>query len=178
MGYTTDFTGQFSLDRLLTPEHKLYLKHFNTSRRMKRFAEKTNAMPDPVRLACGLPVGKDGAYFVGAKLLEEEGNWETCAGQKRTSDIQDYNEPPSGQPGLWCQWVPTENGDGIEWDQGEKFYDYVEWLKYLIENFLKPWGYVLNGEVTWAGEDRDDLGQITVLNNTVKVRKGVVTYLD
>lgn len=48
---------------------------------------------------------------------------------------------------LYCQWVPTEDGEGIKWDGGEKFYSYTKWLQYLIDNFLIPNGYVLNGEV-------------------------------
>jgi hypothetical protein len=52
--------------------------------------------------------------------------------------ILDYNEPPQGQPGVWCQWVPTEDGSAIRWDEGEKFYDSAEWMAYVIDTFLKP----------------------------------------
>ncbi|MEG3844580.1 hypothetical protein QT986_30660, partial [Microcoleus sp. herbarium14] len=45
--------------------------------------------------------------------------------------------------------------------------DYVEWLQYLIDNFLKPWGYVLRGEVNWQGEREEDAGMIWVENNTI-----------
>ncbi len=51
---------------------------------------------------------------------------------------------------------------------GEKFYHYTEWLEYIIEHFLKPWGYVLNGSVEWRGEDDADLGVIYVHQNRVK----------
>ena len=178
MGYTTDFCGKFNLDRPLSSAHKLYLEHFAGTRRMKRDARQTILMADPVRLACNLPIGENGAYFVGAKSLERDGECDTCAGQSRTTDIKDYNHPPSGQPGLWCQWIPNDDGTAIEWDGGEKFYDYVDWIKYLIAHFLTPWGYAVNGEVTWTGEDRDDLGQILIQNNAVRVRRGVVAYLD
>jgi hypothetical protein len=56
----------------------------------------------------------------------------------------------------------------IEWDTGEKFYDYVEWLEYIIYNFLAPKGYVLNGNVEWYGEDRADVGTIVVKSNIVR----------
>lgn len=169
MGYSTDFDGQFNLDRPLTPEHKAYLKLFAETRRMKRDSRITEKRPDPVRLAADLPVGEQGCYFVGA---------EGFCGQEDTQGkgILDYNSAPMGQPGLWCQWTPAEDGAAIEWDGGEKFYDYVPWIKYIIDHFLKRWGYTLNGEVEWQGEDSDDLGKIVVTDNVVTVKRGRVIY--
>lgn len=79
-------------------------------------------------------------------------------------------EPHSGPdvPGSWCQWVPTEDGTGIEWDGTEKFYSYTEWLEYLVEHFLKPWGLVLSGSVVWHGEESGDSGVIYAKDNRVK----------
>jgi hypothetical protein len=42
------------------------------------------------------------------------------------------------------------------------------WLKLVIEHYLAPRGCVLNGEVTWEGEDRDDSGTIFVKDNQVE----------
>lgn len=78
--------------------------------------------------------------------------------------------PYPGFPGFWCDWVPSEDKKYIKWNRSEKFYGYVEWLVYLIENFLKPKGYVLNGEVDWRGEDFYDTGTICVNNNVVSTR--------
>lgn len=167
MGYTTNFAGQFNLTTPLLPEHLAYLEKFNETRRMKRDERVVETLPDPVRQRAGLPVGKAGAYFVGGDGL---------AGQERDSSILDHNEPPSEQPGLGCQWRPNHSGTAILWDGGEKFYDYVEWLHYLIDNFLGPWGYVLNGEVTWQGEDLTDIGKIVVTNNQVAVKPGRIVY--
>ncbi|WP_370973963.1 hypothetical protein [Amycolatopsis sp. cg9] len=58
-------------------------------------------------------------------------------GQSGTG-ILNYNEPPQQQPGLWCHWVPTEDGSAICWDGAEKFYDSAEWMAYLITTFLQP----------------------------------------
>ena len=69
--------------------------------------------------------------------------------------------------GLWCQWAPNKEGTAIGWDGNEKFYDYIEWIKYLIEKILKPNGYVLNGNVHWQGEDEGDRGVIEIINNKV-----------
>jgi hypothetical protein len=68
-------------------------------------------------------------------------------------------------PGIWCQWVATPDNDGIEWDGIEKFYNYVEWLAYVVKKFLNPWGYQLDGEVVWIGESLDplDVGKINCM---------------
>jgi hypothetical protein len=63
--------------------------------------------------------------------------------------------------------VLTEDGRELEWDGGEKFYHYVEWLQYLIENFFSRWGIEINGTVKWQGEDMDDRGRIEVVQNMV-----------
>lgn len=167
MGYNTDFNGQIDLDKPLTPEHKAYLVAFAETRRMKRNAEKTKGVADPLREAVKLPVGEEGEYFVGAPGY---------MGQEDTEDVVDHNHPPKTQPGLWCQWIPTESGEAIIWDGGDKFYHYVEWMEYIIENFLEPWGYVANGKIEWEGEERDDLGLLIVKDNMISTKHGYITY--
>ncbi len=54
-----------------------------------------------------------------------------------------------------CQWVPTMENDGIEWDEGEKFYDYVEWLQWLQDNVFNNWGLQLEGELWYLGEAQE-----------------------
>lgn len=144
MGYTTEFRNRFNLDKKLSDEDFKFLTKFNETRRMKR----------------NLPAeyGIDGEFYV-----DGGGSF----GQAQEENIVDYNEPPSTQPGLWCQWVPTEDRMGIEWDGGEKFYHYTEWIKYLIEKILSPRGYTLKGIVKWQGEDMDDRGQIEIVDNKV-----------
>lgn len=71
-----------------------------------------------------------------------------------------------GFPGYYCQWRPDDY-DSLAWDGGEKFYNYVEWLEYLIEHFFKPWGIKVNGIVRWQGEDLGDVGVISVKDNVV-----------
>ena len=89
--------------------------------------------------------------------------------------IVDYNQPPSDIPGLWCSWNISNghNYDGdfdiLDWDGGEKFYYYVDWLEFIIKYFLTPWGYVLNGSVLFEGEDRDDCGYIQIIDNIVTI---------
>ena len=169
MGYSTDFSGEFKLDRPLTYAHREYLAQFSYTRRVKRDVKKTELLLDGLRIAAGLPVGEDGSYYVG----ESDSNF----GQDLTPDIVDYDSPPSTQPGLWCQWTPNSNGTAIVWDEGEKFYHYVEWIEYLIKYFLAPWQYRINGEVEWQGEERDDIGKIIVRDNAVIVKTGKVIYV-
>lgn len=159
MGYTTQFRGCFKFDRPLTAAHRLYLSKFAETRRMKRNPDLTRGRPDSVRDAVKLPVGVDGGYFVGA-----EGS---CGQEWGAADIIQCNSPPAGQPGLWCQWVPSACGGYLGWNGGEKFYHYTEWLEYLIEHFIKPWGYSLTGVVRFQGEEIGDAGVITVEENAV-----------
>lgn len=163
MGYTTEFEGEFKLSKPLKPEHAAYLKAFSDTRRMKRDAAKAEKLPDPVRVAAGLPIGNDGAYFVGGGGL---------AGQDRDVSVLEYNYQPPEQPGLWRQWEPNDVGDAIRWSGTEKFYDYVEWLQYLQDHFLGPWGYELSGSVTWQGEEGSDFGTISIGGREIVAREG------
>lgn len=144
MGYTTDFSGRFNTNKPLSDKMFNFLKAFNETRRMGRNVDAV--------------FGVQGEFYVfgGGSF-----------GQDSEPSIIDNNEPPVIQPGLWCQWTPSDDRMGIEWDGGEKFYNYTEWLVYLIHKVLAPNGYVLNGTVTWQGEDTGDVGEIIVENNRV-----------
>jgi len=76
----------------------------------------------------------------------------------------------------FCQWVPTEDGWCLEWDGNEKFYAYVEWLKWLIEKFFTPKEIVLNGEIEWSGEEQGDIGKIIVKDNIVTTKEGKIVF--
>jgi uncharacterized protein (TIGR02996 family) len=145
----------------LRPEHAAYLRQFGDTRRMKRDAALLEGVADPVREAVGVPVGVEGAWFVGS---------DEYFGPGAHPSILDPNRPPKGQPGLYCQWVPSEDGTAIEWDGVEKFYDYVPWLRYVLQHFLIPWGYVVNGRMEWQGEDPSDEGTIHVRENQIEVK--------
>lgn len=153
MGYHTNFSGAFQLNKPLTVKDFQFLKKINETRRMKRNV--------------GSEYGVEGEFYV------DGGGF---AGQNHESNIIDFNIPPRTQPGLWCKWTPNEDGTAIEWDGGEKFYNYVEWIKYIIEKILSPKGYVLNGEVNWYGEDRYDEGVICITDNVVTTKTVKKTY--
>ena len=160
MGYTTTFVGSFSLDKTLHPVHLAYLKRFSETRRVKRNADKASKLPDDVRISAELPIGPEGAYFVGS---------ENQFGDDNDDSIVDHNSPPKEQPCLWCQWIPSEDGNSIVWNGGEKFYDYEDWIEYICSNFLQRWGYTLNGRVEWQGECEDDKGVLTIVDNVLTV---------
>lgn len=123
---------------------------------MKRDPKRTAKLTDPTREAAGLGVGVEGGYFVGDDEYTPDPN--------DKHGVLDHNSAPDGQPGLWCGWVPNEDGTAIVWDLGEKFYNYVDWIQYLMDHFLTPWGYKLSGRVTYQGEDEEDNGFIVVYN--------------
>ena len=123
---------------------------------------------------------KNGPYYIGG------GDF----GQAREEDVIDYNRPPKGQPGLWCQWVATNEGDAIEWDGGEKFYEATEWMQYIIDHFIGKdplaklnnpeefgflQGHTVNGEIYAEGEESDDRWKIVVSDNIVTEHQGTVT---
>lgn len=170
MGYHTEFRGEFYLNKPLTEAHAEYLKAFAGTRRMKRDPKIAETLPDPIRKAVGLPIGEQGEFFVGNS---NDGD----LGQTEDKSVLDYNNHPSTQPGLWCQWVPNSDGTAIEWDGGEKFYSYIEWINYIIKNFMKPWGYKLSGQVQWRGEDWCDMGKIDIKKNVVKVKENLTNSL-
>jgi hypothetical protein len=148
-----------NLFHALAPEHAAYLRMFSDTRRIVRDPEIAKRLPDPVREAVGLPIGDEAGYFVGGIGYR---------GQDEDVSNLDHNRPPRGQPGLWCQWVPNKDGSAVVWDEGEKFYDYVAWIKYLIEHFLRPWGYILDGDVSWEGEEAPDEGVIRIRDSIVE----------
>lgn len=144
MGYTTDFNGEFTLNTPLKPKMHKFLELFSQTRRMKRNVEAG--------------YGVEGEFFIFG---------EGFMGQGDDANVINHNAAPKTQPGLWCQWTPSEDGTAIVWDEGEKFYYYTEWLVYLINKVLAPNGYVLNGTVGYRGEEWDDQGEIVVVNNKV-----------
>jgi hypothetical protein len=196
MGYTTDFEGSFKLSRPTTVKEFNYINTFSETRRMKRDVNKLmekfkGEFGHPTRP--DNPYGKDGEFFVGGT------GW---AGQDQDETIIDYNTAPgqvgfepntdfterwnesqrrikSGecQPGLWCQWILNDK-EQLQWDGNEKFYNYIEWLKYLINNFFEEWGIKLNGEVTWIGEDSNDRGKIVIEDNKVRIFEMEMTYKE
>lgn len=106
----------------------------------------------------------EGAFeFSRTLTLEEVNTLNEFAGKRHGDNAR----PHLGMPGFYCQWVPTDDGKHLEWDGSEKFYQYVDWLKYLDGKFFRKWGVQINGEVFWHGEESDDVGVIKAVDSQI-----------
>jgi hypothetical protein len=202
MGYSTDFTGHLDITPALTKRQADYINLLASTRRMKRDIKVLWSMykgkhgnPFATEQTPIAIYGTEGEFFA-----MDDGN-SGQNGHGTDKSIIDYNTPPghmlsqglanfnkvwnankarvhglTATPGLWCGWTIEADGEKLCWDGGEKFYDYVDWLRFLIDRFFEPWGVKLNGEIEWAGEDSDDKGKIRVKNNVVKAVKAQITY--
>ncbi len=157
MGYTTDFEGSMKVEPPLSAEEVSYINKFADSRRMHR---------------------KSSPYFVDGSGFK---------GQAGEDDVLAPNSPDPSQPGLWCQWIASEDGTEIEWDGGEKFYDADDWMIYLIEHFIGanpkaqselPFftGHTCNGNIFASGEESDDHWMMEIKDNVLTVKQGNVVY--
>lgn len=199
MGYTTDFSGRLEITPALNYKQMEYINRFSHTRRMKRDVATLMVLfkgqhgypftksKDPKKI-----YGNEGEYFA-----REDGQ----SGQSKDSSILDFNVAPGQlgyndknywkenekrsekgicQPGLWCQWEIVMDGDKcyLQWDGGEKFYAYTEWLKYLINHFFSKWKVKLNGSIHWTGEESTDMGKIKVIDNKVTVHEAVISFKD
>ena len=168
MGYNTDFRGGLSISPEPSQEFTDYINEFSDIRHMAIDVDKMVEMfPESKKLGRFFTddFGTEGEFVV--LDLDNTGYVLRAALDNKETPVIDHNEPPKGVPGLWCQWV-IEDGE-LVWDGAEKFYNYIEWLEYMIVNFFKPAGYTLNGVIEWRGEDWDDTGKITVTDNKIEV---------
>lgn len=106
--------------------------------------------------------------------------------------VINFNEPHTPQPSLWCNFSTTEDGTALVWTGAEKTYFGKDWIKYLIDHFLKPkakthnvespnfknftYNHICNGELYAQGEDSKDVWKIVVKDNVVTVKRGKVVY--
>jgi hypothetical protein len=116
--------------------------------------------------------------FTGRFLLDEPLTAEQLSAIKGLAgrDVREGCDLGDGfrAPSNYCDWVPSKDGKGVEWNGGEKFYSYVEWLELIIGRYLKPWGHTLSGRVGWQGEEGADQGVIHVRANRVQAIKNVI----
>lgn len=140
MGYTTDFDGEFKVNKPVNKKTYDVIKGLNETRRMRR-------------------EGLEDVYGVEGEFYVEDDN----------KGVVDHNSPPKTQPSLWCGWEIKDDKQTIKWDGVEKFYGYVEWIEYIIAKILEPQEYLLKGIVSFQGEESSDIGKICIENNKVTV---------
>ena len=129
--------GALQISPPLTSEQRDYLIAFSETRRMTWDEAALKARPDPLREAVGLPVGPQGAYYVGLDGLAPP--------IVENPALLDHNDS-GGQPTLHCDWRPNEAGDAFVYagpEGGGGGQD--AWPPYLYEHFLEPWGRHVKG---------------------------------
>jgi len=158
MGYSTDFEGVITIEPPLNPAEFRYLLAFARTRHMHR---------------------EQGPFYV-----EFESN---TSNEFSEVGVYNTNIPPPGQPSLWCDIEPSEDGTKLFWNGSEKTYEFDKWVDYLITRFLKPgaiasesnmeyfkeftFNHVCNGEIIAQGESIKDRWMLKVINNKVTKRK-------
>lgn len=188
MGYTTYFDGKITTKQTISDEIRNYLERFMVIRHMKRDNQKIREVyPDWKEHCLNGKLGIDGEFFATPELLPEEyavksffggmKNWKgedapegylfNPVGQDSDVSVTDKNTPGGSCPGLWCQW--RLDGSDIVWDGGEKFYNYVEWLDWLIRFVFDPANIKFNGRIYWQGEEINDYGIIDVEDNKIDI---------
>ena len=156
MGYTTTFKGKIDIKPKIEKKHSAFVNGLMNSRRMKRNVKELPPVDEEVN-----PLkthGVEGEFYFDPLS--------TSSGQDNEKGVVNFNEPPCTQPSLWMQWEINEEGQ-LQWNGAEKFYEYDQWLKYLIKNVFEPFNYTLNGQLSFKGEEKGDRGYLTVENNKV-----------
>lgn len=81
----------------------------------------------------------------------------------------DYHKANPGMPSLYCHWIPLDDNKTLKWDN-EDFSKGLDWLKFIIENYINPWRYQLNGELYVTNADSEfpfESGKIIVTDNII-----------
>lgn len=187
MGYTTDFEGEIAIVPPLNEHEASFLRDFNRSRRM-------------IRRKGPLFVKGSGDFGQGHDddIIDfNRANGEGASPYRELSDEDRTYLESFGQPGLWCQWVPSDDDTELVWDGGEKFYNAPEWMKYILTKLLCgetarayvaehidederlqhfTFDHVANGTIYAQGEDPGDRWMLVVEDSVVYVAEAEVTY--
>ena len=161
--YNIEKTNKTIIDDI-TPLKALKLVNLLAkTRRMKRDNNKISKVFN-IEIPNTNYFGNQGEFFININDIED-------FGQVKDDTVIDYNQPPYTQPGLWLQWIvkydENDNKFRLTWDGGEKFYYYIEWLEYLIENIFKPKNILLNGEIEYTGETSDTPDGVIIVKDNI-----------
>jgi hypothetical protein len=161
MGYDTYFHGEISISPPLLPEHEAYLKAFLQRDHWSLDTNLIASEEDSLRSAVGLGLGISGEFYTG-----DDSVYETHARLPGT---------PITQPSARTDWR-VFSPDHLGMRESTRTEGYVLWLKYLMQNFFIPWGYVLDGMIEWDGDDPGDKGMIHVNQNKAEVEVAELTW--
>jgi hypothetical protein len=148
MGYSTTFTGHLDLSTPLNDHQQKFLDYFVNCRQCIYKQLHDNHPIFEMIKNCNLPMKKE--YLV----------------SDNDHDVKLFNDH-TGKPSLNCDWIVEDNQ--LKWNENEKFYNYLEWLQYLIDNFFNVWNIKLNGIMDYKGEDLGDCGTIVVNDSIITI---------
>lgn len=123
-------------------------------------------------------MGKITLTFIGKLELDRELDTEHALIINDNIKVGEY-----GPPTKHCPYMVTEDNKGLEFNvvtiMGMKMNPnlkcYDDWLKKLIDRFLQPWGYIVNGTIKLVNYDFL-AAEIKVTNNVVSVWEGMMIY--
>jgi len=106
--------------------------------------------------------------FSGSFKLNKQLSVEHLKKYRDFCNTRHENEWTAKVGSMYCQWIANEDGTEIE-AEGQIFYEFQKWIKFLIANFFTTHGYSLTGIVKWQGEEIGDIGIIAIKDNEVKI---------
>lgn len=183
MGYHTDFSGSLSFNKPLDDKMANFIWVFTRTRHMARdsrlLVEKLKKHNiDVKKLLPPVPgiedFGEECKFFacpdydIGSERARAF--YDILPDNMYDKSITQYNDPPSDCPSLWCDITLSDDNSCLTLESG-KNYHYVEWIEWLIKYIFEPTGHILNGTITYQGEDIDDRGEISVKDNVVTVNE-------
>jgi hypothetical protein len=93
---------------------------------------------------------------------------ESLKTQKLLRDHPDYK----------CQWEIFEYNRG-SWlaapDESANADADFDWLRYIAQELLGPWGYEVQGKIRWQGDENDDRGIVYAEGNQVEAVEDTIT---
>jgi len=128
----------------------------------------------------GYPVYYDGDLEIAPPLTEEHA---AIVRDFAKGDRTELTEPifaaiaASDEPDLpysFGLFEVAEGRSGLIPEQDESRHGLSRWLKLLARHFLAPFGYLLNGDVTWTTEQSDDRGSIFIRDNQVEIVEDII----
>lgn len=155
MGYDTDFMGEIWVTPALPDEW------------VKRWNDATNGDPAHQYVSGGRT---EPAGYVPTDIETIVRTLDDGRVQVRAAPVMLFGWPREidgvQQPQEWCNWELTNDNPDcttIRWDGGEKFYEYTEWLDYLVAAIRHDFpGSTFDGEIEYRGEEWDDVGTLVV----------------
>lgn len=80
------------------------------------------------------------AFFDTRRIQTRGGPLDSRRLSSADPDVIDYNRPPEGQPGLFCDLEVSEDGTVLRWggDSSSGKPDLDKWIIYVIDHLLKP----------------------------------------